>query len=68
MTMKCQLNQMPTKKLCELWAEIDKKPISGEVATVRGWVMDALERRNPEAFDKWLEDDDGNPPEVYFLN
>lgn len=28
------------------------------VYTVRGWLMDELERRNPEAFDAWLESDD----------
>lgn len=27
------------------------------VYTVRGWLMDELEARNPEAFDKWLEED-----------
>lgn len=28
-----------------------------EIATVRGWLMDELESRNPEAFDKWLDQD-----------
>jgi len=31
------------------------------IPTVRGWLMDELEKRNPEAFDKWLDsytDDD----------
>jgi hypothetical protein len=35
-----------------------------EIYTVRGWIMDELERRDPEAFDAWLdsdEDDDGLP-------
>ena len=26
-----------------------------EVATVRGWIMDEIESRYPEAFDKWLD-------------
>lgn len=26
-----------------------------EVATVRGWILDELERRNPEAFNAWLD-------------
>jgi hypothetical protein len=26
-----------------------------EVSMLRGWLMDELEKRNPEAFDKWLE-------------
>lgn len=28
-----------------------------EVATVRGWLMDELESRNPEAFNSWLDQD-----------
>lgn len=27
------------------------------VYTVRGWLMDEFEARNPEAFDKWIEED-----------
>lgn len=26
-----------------------------EIATVRGWLMDELESRNPEAFNAWLD-------------
>lgn len=26
------------------------------IPTVRGWIMDELEARNPEAFDKWLDE------------
>lgn len=25
------------------------------LATVRGWIMDELEERNPEAYDTWIE-------------
>ncbi len=25
------------------------------IPTVRGWLMDELGKRNPEAFDKWLD-------------
>lgn len=28
-----------------------------EVYTVRGWLMDEFERRNPEAFNEWLDGD-----------
>lgn len=27
-----------------------------EVAMVRGWIMDEIERRVPEAFNKWIDD------------
>ena len=29
-----------------------------EIATVRGWLMDELENRNPEAFNAWLDQDE----------
>lgn len=29
-----------------------------EIFTVRGWLMDELEKRNPEAFDAWLESEE----------
>ena len=28
---------------------------NSNVPTVRGWIMDELERRNPEAFAKWID-------------
>lgn len=33
---------------------------------VRGWLMDELEKRNPEAFDKWI-DAYTESPRAYFL-
>lgn len=30
---------------------------SPEIYMVRGWLMDELESRNPEGFEKWLDDD-----------
>ena len=27
------------------------------IYTVRGWLMEELQKRNPEAFDKWLDSD-----------
>lgn len=27
------------------------------IPTVRGWLMDELEKRNPEAFNEWLDKD-----------
>lgn len=37
-----------------------------ETSIVRGWYMDELEKRNPEAFDKWL-DAYTESPRKYFL-
>lgn len=39
-----------------------KKNVDSGIFTVRGWLMDEIERRNPEAYDAWIEsdtDDDG---------
>jgi hypothetical protein len=38
------------------------KPYDPNLPTVRGWLMDEIERRYPEAFEKWMDsdlDDDG---------
>ena len=45
-------------ELKKLFAETDKMEISQEVATVRGWLMDAIEKlATPESFDEWIETD-----------
>ena len=35
--------------------------------TVRGWLMDELERRNPEAFELWLDEGYDQSPRNFFL-
>ncbi len=32
---------------------------------VRGWIMDELEKRDPEAFDKWIDSNEENPKEFF---
>lgn len=36
-----------------------------EISIVRGWYMDELEKRNPEAFDKWIDAYTESPREFY---
>lgn len=36
-----------------------------EISIVRGWYMDELEKRNPEAFDKWLDAYTESPREFF---
>lgn len=43
--------------LLDLWERTDAAPFSLDLATVRGWLMDELERRNPDGFNAWLEQD-----------
>ena len=38
-----------------------------DVPTVRGWLMDELERRNPKAFEKWLDEGYADSPRAYFI-
>ncbi len=38
------------------------------VPTVRGWIMDELERRNPEAFTKWIDSNGTDWSLHYFFN
>ena len=35
------------------------------IPTVRGWIMDELEHRDPEAFDKWLDSMEDSPRRFY---
>lgn len=46
----------------ELTDEIEDENIS----IVRGWLMDELEKRNPEAFEKWIDAYTESPRE-YFI-
>lgn len=41
--------------------------ISCELAEVRGWIMDELERRDEEAFWKWIDEGYEESPRKYFL-
>lgn len=43
-----------TAQLLEIW-ELTGKMNDSNVSTVRGWLMDELEKRFPKQFDKWLD-------------
>lgn len=46
-----------TEKLVEQF-ELTELMSDPNVPTVRGWIMDELEKRDPEAFDAWTDSDD----------
>lgn len=48
-------NQMLADLLDE-W-ELTTNSNSPETYTVRGWLMDEFEKRNPEAFNEWMDGD-----------
>lgn len=45
-----------TKKLLELW-ETTTDSNDKNIPTVRGWIMDEIETRFPEAYERWLDGD-----------
>ena len=50
------IKNMETERIADIFimtGSIKRKNIQ----IVRGWLMDEMERRNPEGFDKWLDSD-----------
>jgi len=47
--------------------EITETQNDPHIPTVRGWLMDELEARNPEAFDNWMESEDDSPRQFYMM-
>ena len=56
---KDMVSTLNNKDLLETWTTLDKKIDSKEIeiaeATVRGWLMDEIEKRFPIEFDLWIE-------------
>lgn len=51
------LRQQTTKNLLTQW-ELTSIMNDPYIPTVRGWIMDEIERRFPEQFNDWLSHDD----------
>ena len=43
------------EQLLNAWETTEFLTISPETAITRGWIMDELEKRNPIAFNAWLD-------------
>lgn len=50
-----KLKKLSTNELIEQFDITENMKYSFELSMVRGWIMDELEKRNPEAFDRWLD-------------
>ncbi len=50
------LRNMSLEKLVEIF-ELTSNMNDENIPTVRGWLMEEIEKRNPEGFDRWLDDD-----------
>ncbi|MGW0575135.1 hypothetical protein ACWD25_04015 [Streptomyces sp. NPDC002920] len=63
--------KLSDEALCLAWMATEGKPATQELAIVRGWITDELNKRlGDDLFDEWLMafDDDGNglDPIAYF--
>ena len=58
---RAKVAKLSTAELVTQFELTEKMQISVEVAMVRGWLMDELEKRNPEAFDAWIDSDEESP-------
>lgn len=67
-----QLQSMTTRQLIETFivsgVQIEAGHPDSNLYTVRGWLMDELERRDPEAMDAWLESDESLEDEATLFN
>ena len=54
-----------TAQLVEMFEITDTQEMTPDLATVRGWIMDELQARNPEAFDDWITSDDDSPRKFF---
>jgi len=51
---KSVFNQMTTQQIVEAFEQTNGQR-GIEVAEVRGWLMDELNRRDPQAFEAWID-------------
>ena len=51
------ISNLTLAELLDEW-ELTTNNNDPEIYTVRGWLMDELEKRNPEAFNEWLDQEE----------
>lgn len=54
---RAMLSRLSTERLIKEFDMTEDIAAGIETSMVRGWIMDELEKRNPTAFDKWLDMD-----------
>ena len=60
---RAALAQRTMAQLLDDWDVTERLPITPELAMVRGWIMEEFERRDPDAFDCWMDNDYTQYPE-----
>lgn len=63
---RCMLATRTMSQLLNDWDLTERMEISPELAVTRGWLMDEFERRDPEAFDAWMDADCDASPRDFF--
>ena len=58
--MKEIITKRTNAELIKDWTLLDSLEVTPEVAMVRGWMMDEIEKRWPQEFDNWMENCDTN--------
>ena len=66
-TAQTMLATRTMNELLTCWALTEVAEMTPELATVRGWLLDEFKRRDPEAYERWMDDilDDAQP-DAYF--
>lgn len=54
---RAMLSRLSLEQLIKEFDMTENLAVSFETSMVRGWIMYELEKRNPTAFDKWLDMD-----------
>lgn len=54
------LTGLTLEQLVEVFEDTEEMH-DAEIPTVRGWIMDELEKRNPGALERWLGANEGSP-------
>lgn len=57
---KEKIKQLPAEQLVEMF-EMTDGMTDDVTPTVRGWLLDEFEARNPEAFERWMLSCDDSP-------
>ncbi len=58
--LQSMLNTCSMPRLCDLLESTTNQEDTLELYTVRGWILDAMEAKNPEGFEAWLDSDDND--------
>ncbi len=53
-------NGQSTEALIQAFEATNEQQMTPELAVTRGWIMDELEARDPEAFEAWMESSEDN--------